>query len=437
MSSGSLVVLIGGTEAGEVRRDRSGRLRFVYAEAFRRRDEAVHLSLSMPVAGDAYGHAAVDAYLWGLLPDNAYVLERWGQRLQVSPRNAFGLLAHVGEECAGSVQLVRPERVAAAVGDGPIEVAWLDEAQVAARLRALRLDQSAWRSPSDAGQFSLAGAQPKTAFLGVDGRFGVPSGRTPTTHILKPPHRDVPGHVENEHVCLRLARALGLTAAHSEVRRFDGEVAIVVERYDRVVTRPAAGRGGTSGLSVTRIHQEDLCQALGVHPARKYQAEGGPTPRRIGELLRTHSSAAGADLASFLDALIFNWLVAGTDGHGKNYSLLHAEGGRVRLAPLYDLASALLVPGLDRQRLRLAMRVGSSYAVPELGARNWEACAADLGLEGSVGVDRARDLARRLPDALRSVELDVVRDGLDATVVARLAALVTDHVRRCSAALDA
>src|SRR5207247_751940 len=131
---------------------------------------------------------------------------------------------------------VLPERVDALRGSGPLEVAWLEERDVAARLRALREDQGAWRSPRDTGQFSLAGAQPKTALLFRGGRFGVPSGRTPTTHILKPPLRDFPGHVENEHLCLTLARGLGLPTARSEVRRFGDEVAIVVTRYDRAET---------------------------------------------------------------------------------------------------------------------------------------------------------------------------------------------------------
>ena len=73
------------------------------------------------------------------------------------------------------------------------------EAEIAARIRQLREDQSAWRRPGDTGQFSLAGAQPKTALLLQDGRWGVPSGRIPTTHILKPPSADFDGHAENEH----------------------------------------------------------------------------------------------------------------------------------------------------------------------------------------------------------------------------------------------
>ena len=108
--------------------------------------------------------------------------------------------------------------------------------------------------PHDTGQFSLAGAQPKTALLFDGQRWGVPGGRTPTTHILKPPIRGLDGHAENEHLCLALARALGLPAAHSEVRRFGDETAIVVERYERT-RRPG---------SIRRLHQEDMCHTNAV-----------------------------------------------------------------------------------------------------------------------------------------------------------------------------
>lgn len=49
-----------------------------------------------------HGHARIEPWLWGLLPDNEAILARWGQRFQVSPRNPWGLLAHVGEDCAGA-----------------------------------------------------------------------------------------------------------------------------------------------------------------------------------------------------------------------------------------------------------------------------------------------------------------------------------------------
>ena len=416
-----LVALLGDREAGRVRRDRRGRLSFVYDEAWRNTRHARPLSVSMPLAAAEHGHAAIDTFLWGLLPDNALVLDRWAQRFHVSARNAFALMSHVGEDCAGAVRFVRPERVGACLGSEPGRVEWLDVHDVAERLRLLRADHSAWRTPRDTGQFSLAGAQPKTALLLENGRWGVPSGRIPTTHILKPPTGEFNGHAENEHFCLALARRLGLPAAASRVMHFEDEAAIVIERYDRRRTE----RG------LVRVHQEDVCQAAGTPPARKYENEGGPGARKIIELLRTYSDRREEDVSTFVDALIFNWLVAGTDAHAKNYSLLIGARSRVRLAPLYDLASALPYDYMDFQKLRLAMKIGRSYRLRDVGGRAWRRFAGDVRLDPDDLLHRIASLADRLPDGVTAVREEIASQGLKHRVIERLCDHVTERAAAC------
>jgi serine/threonine-protein kinase HipA len=288
-----LVALLGGIEAGRVLRDKRGRLTLVYDQDWREAADAYPLSLSMPLAAEKHGPAAIEAFLWGLLPDNELVLQRWASKFQVSARNAFALMAHVGEDCAGAVQFVPPERLAELQSGSPDKVEWLDERNIAERLRALREDHAAWRLPRDTGQFGLAGAQPKTALLLEKDRWGIPCGRIPTTHILKPPTGQFDGHAENEHVCLAVARALGLPAASSQVKKFENEIAIVVERYDRQ----------RSGDDILRVHQEDACQALAVMPTQKYQNEGGPGVSDVLELLSTQSSERQEDMSTFLGAI--------------------------------------------------------------------------------------------------------------------------------------
>src|SRR6266702_2227312 len=286
-----LIALLDGREIGSVHYKNS-RLSFVYRESWRADPDAYPLSLSMPLGSAEHGHTRIEAFLWGLLPDNDRVLENWGRRFQVSPKNVFRLITNGGEEWAGAVQFVSPERLEELQKEpASKEVKWLTEDDVAERLRALRGDHSQWRTAQDTGQFSLAGAQPKTALLFDRKRWGVPSGRVPTTHILKPPTGEWDGHAENEHFSLRLARAAGLVVPNSAVQHFGDEVAIVVERYDRI----------RQGDRWSRIHQEDMCQALGLHPTRKYESDGGPNAARIAELLRTQSSNPQEDVLSFVD----------------------------------------------------------------------------------------------------------------------------------------
>jgi serine/threonine-protein kinase HipA len=180
---------------------------------------------------------------------------------------------------------------------------------------------------------------------------------------------------------------------------------------------------------VLRLHQEDLCQALAILPSAKYQNEGGPTPESIVTLLRTHSSRAHEDVATFVDALAFNWIIGGTDAHAKNYSVLHGAGGRVRLAPLYDIVSAL--PYFEPRKVKLAMKIGGSYRMHEIGESNWRKLTRELGLEEGATLSRVARLAERMPDAVAEVGRQARRDGLDPSTAERLAALLDQNAERC------
>ena len=418
-----LAVIADRRNMGEIRRARGGRLSFVYDDRWRSRDSAFPLSLSMPLAVAGHGHAAVEPWLWGLLPDNEHILARWAQRFHVSPSNAFALLGAVGEDCAGAVQLVRPERVEEIRNESG-DVEWQTESDVADRLRFLKRDQAAWRMPYDAGQFSLAGAQPKIALFHDGLRWGVPRGSMPTTHILKPSIQGLEGHAENEHICLALARALGLPAARSELLMFEDEAAIVVVRFDR---RWHDG-------SARRVHQEDMCQVLGIHPAKKYQNEGGPGCGRICEAIRAYSGEPGEDAWTFTRALMLNWIIAGTDAHAKNFSMLIGSGGHARLAPLYDVTSALpyySYPG----KLKLATKIGGEYRLGMVFARHWSRCAAELGLAPLKVLDMGKDMLERLPAAIAGIADNAKDSGLDHPIIDQLAAALTSRSEDCSRSL--
>lgn len=141
------------------------RLRFVYDEDWRHAPDAYPLSLSMPLAAAEHPHALIAAFIWNLLPDNEQTLDRWARQFHVSARNPFALIREVGEDCAGAVQFIRPERVDAVEGADRGVVGWLDEGEIAERLRSVLSDAASGRTAGDNGQFSLAGAQPKTALL--------------------------------------------------------------------------------------------------------------------------------------------------------------------------------------------------------------------------------------------------------------------------------
>jgi serine/threonine-protein kinase HipA len=418
-----LRVLADGELLGTVVQRASGDLVLTYERSWQERVDSIPLSLSMPLARREHGDRVVRPFMENLLPDNAQILERWARQFHVSARNPFALLAHMGEDCAGAVQFVRPDRYDEVVNAGQGDIEWLTEEEVGARLRDLVEHHGTGRLPGDRGQFSLAGAQPKMPLLFDGDRWGIPSGRMPTTHILKPPAQpDLEGFDINEHLCLRLAKELGLAVAESRVQSFAGQDALVVARYDRL--RIAEGR-------VRRLHQEDTCQSLGVSPLRKYENEGGPGPADIVNLLLRESDDAETDVAAFLDALALNWVIGGTDAHAKNYSLL-LSARSVRLAPFYDLISILPYPQrVNYREAALAMRIDREYRVWKMRRRHWEGLAVRCDLDPDPVVERVGQLAAAVPAAIERAEEDVRSEGAHHDIIERLERKVREHSQRC------
>ena len=243
-----------------------------------------------------------------------------------------------------------------------------------------------------------------------------PSGRIPTTHIFKPAISGFAHHDLNEHPRLQAARRLGLLAASSARARFDDQRVFVVERYDR---RRVDGE-------LRRVHQVDMCQALGVMPDLKYERDGGPGPVDIIATIRS-LLAGEADVHRFVQALVFNWLIAGTDAHAKNYGLV-LSGTIARLAPLYDVASALAMPEWNWHKWELAMRINKTGRFKYLRNQDWGRFAAsahiDFGLIETAVARYWRALVDAVADSARPIDLDAD----ERAFAARFTDLLAEHL---------
>lgn len=391
-----LLVFLEGKLAGEISSAPANSVEFRYDDTYLRNPRNTPLSLSAPLGRGTY---EMRQWLDGLLPDNIAVRRRWAARRGASSARPLDLLStSIGLDCAGAVQFSRPgaEGVLHARASG---LEPQSERQIADWIRAARQDWSAWEGLGSRGQFSLAGAQAKCAVHWDGSQWSAPYGDTPTTHILKPGVANFTDAEVVEHVCLVAARDLGLDAAVSELRHFESERVIVVTRFDRLRV----------GEATRRWHQEDVCQALGLDPERKYQVLGGPAPQEVGSLLRQESSDRHTDVERFRDALIYNWAIAAPDAHAKNYSLL-LDGPDVCLAPLYDVISFLPYAHHGLLDLRIAMAFGDDHSVRAMGTPDaWRTAGKMLGLDPDATADRAADLLRRTPAAIS----DAI-DGLSA-----------------------
>lgn len=358
MSVSLLCVFYEGRLVGRITPGEGG-MAFAYDRAWLDARDAFAISLSLPLDG-AFDDRRAMRFFANLLPE-ANVRTLVCRRLGISEGNDFALLAAIGGECAGALTIL-PEGVDPLEQSSEYEVLPRRKlADLAARYEALPAVDGTGRA-----RLSLAGAQDKLP-VKLDGdRILLPLGSSPSTHILKFPNRDYRHLPANEVVVMQLAHAVGLPVVRTKWLAIGDEGLCLVERYDRVQEDDA----------IRRVHQEDLCQALGVAASSKYEDEGGPSFADVVTLVRDHSVAPLDDVDALVRWLAFDAIVGNADGHAKNLSLVRREG--LRLAPFYDLVCTRSYEALER---RLAMSVGGERDPDRLRPAHLEACARALDVK--------------------------------------------------------
>lgn len=348
-----LDVWFGETKAGALAQDEAGALSFAYDPGYLTGPDPRAISFSMPLQETLYTDRVVRPFFSGLLPDEG-ARQRLAGALGISAGNAFGLLEVIGGECAGALSLYPAGETPPSSDDDGIEI--LSQPRLEEILGKLR--ERPLLGGEEGVRLSLAGAQDKIAVCVEGDAIGLAKGGRPTTHILKPFIQALDGTVENELFCLRLAARLKLPVPSVEMR-YGGTIPfLLVERYDR-----AAHKDGT----ITRLHQEDFCQALSVPPELKYEEEGGPGTERSLNLIDRATDRPAADRLAFIRALIFHYLVGNADAHGKNYALLY-RGKVPDLAPLYDVVCTAAYPRLAKKQ---AMAIGGRAVPDTIQLKHW------------------------------------------------------------------
>ena len=417
-----------GELVGEWRRPTGGGQEFIYAASWLSSSHARPISLSLPLRPSRKPYrAGVEAFFDNLLPDNRQIRERIQHRFRTSTAGAFDLLAEIGRDCVGALQLMPEDQPPTDIRQ--ITTERLTPAGVAQLLtRSLGTAFAQEEPADDTFRISLAGAQEKTALLFREGVWFRPTGTTPTTHILKlplgvsPQGIDLSTSVENEWLCSEIVRAYGIDVARCSIETFGDYKTLVVERFDR--------RLAGDGKWYLRLPQEDLCQATATSPGLKYESDGGPGIGTIMELL-LGSETAAEDRREFMRTQLIFWMLAAIDGHAKNFSVFLLPGGAYRLTPRYDILSAYPVLGhgrgkLSPHKIKMAMAVTGKnrhYRWMEISARHWLETAKRCGLgemkmviQGTI--DKTSEVIRqvqgRIPEGFPAPIADSILDGLKA-----------------------
>ncbi|MEP9392879.1 HipA domain-containing protein [Gordonia sp. VNQ95] len=373
------------------------------------------LSCSLPALPGANPPAASRAFLEGLLPE--------GRALQIAAAHLHGvgldssgapetaadsirLLAEYGRDCAGAVSVLP-------AGEPPSANARPSAPLTDEELGSLIVDLPVRPLGADPGKgirMSLGGAQDKLLLTRVGDDWCTPLDGYPSTHILKP--ATVWSHsAENEALVMTLARTCTLSDTDVWVESIGGRSTFVTTRYDRMV-----GEDGT----ITRIHQEDMCQALGIRPKDKYHV--GRPAERMARILREFADSPGHEVLRLFRQVAFRALVGDEDGHGKNYSLL-LRGGSATVAPIYDSLCTLYYPELSA---RMALPIGTQTSLAKVDRAALIAEARAMLLREADAQAAIDDLIAGVRAGLESLP-DEVTSGWPSH---RLITTITDRARR-------
>jgi serine/threonine-protein kinase HipA len=396
-----------GKQVGELHQTETGRLSFEYNKEWLSSEAPRAISYSLPLREAAFEEHECIGFFGGLLPEeNNRVLI--ANNLGITAKNDFAMLKEIGGECAGAISLLENS---AELNDQTAHYKRVSDSELEALL--LKLPKTPLLAGMREIRLSLAGAQNKLAlFKDADG-FAIPLNEAPSSHILKPDSLHFPNLVDNEAYCLRLAAQCNLPTAEAEVIHIAEQRCLLIKRYDR----------SNEGGNLTRRHQEDFCQALGIPSRLKYQAEGGPSFENCLGLVREASSQPARDLITLFEASIFNYLIGNNDAHGKNFSLLYSpieQSFHARLAPLYDLVCTAYFPDLSP---KMAMRIGKAYVPAELRRKHWEAFWEQVGFSTKRALTQALNFAEKVKASLTTAPNNEIEAEIQSIISERIGAL--------------
>jgi serine/threonine-protein kinase HipA len=366
----------------------AGRTDLVYHADWLAAPDRFPISLTMQLRAETYSAELVLPWLMNLLPEGE-PLRAMTRVLGMAGEDVLGLISQTGNDLAGALSIAPPK----ATGEPGYRTIPDDAAleQIIAELpaRPFLIDE-------EGVSMSLAGAQDKLPVFREGATLSIPVDGAPSTHILKPDNPRLPGSVQNEALCMTLARRIGFDVAPLSTGIAGTRSYLLVTRYDRT---------GTVAGDVARTHQEDFCQALGKPPGAKYQHNStgirGPSLPDMIELTRQHMTAR--DTTRLLEAAILNIAIGNVDSHAKNYSVLLRTSGAT-LSPLYDLMSGLAWDGITQNH---AQDIGGQRRGRHIFGRHWRRMAETAGLSPRATVRRVAELTSRLlralPDAVNEV----------------------------------
>lgn len=380
-----LNVYFGEKKCGELFTTENRGIAFYYIEEYLSSPDSKAISLSLPLKKGEFSQKECLPFFSGLLPEE-FTRKRVADYLHISELSDIKLLEAIGQECAGFITIAdddfNPKNIKTEYELNSSNYEKLSAEQLEDFV--LNIPQRPFLKADDRLRLSLAGAQEKLSLAFFENQWYLPLNGAPSTHILKPTREgNLSTLAQNEYDCMQLAKKCGLNAPESRLEKIAGKDVFIVQRYDRII------KNG----KITRLHQEDMCQALGIMPENKYQSDGGPGIKEIYDLLKLHSVMPIIDLRFFITEILFNYLIGNCDAHAKNYSILYDKKRNARLSPIYDVVSTKAFPSLTK---KMSMKIGTHYDLEKINKDDFILLAQQLNINKKIIFETLESLNEKM-----------------------------------------
>jgi len=372
------------TLVGQLSENDQQKLCFNYIDDWLKSETAIELSPDLPLSDQHFIGEEVESFFENLLPEGD-ILDFISQAAHISANNVFGLLECFGGDTAGAFSIL-PENIKPSDEYHYLPVSKNRIKKWFQQTKGIPLNIK-----GEQARMSLSGAQDKmTVFMDSNGGLFIPLGSAPSSHIIKPSvnHRlDVPHTAINEVLVMTLAKKIKLNVAET---RYDPELcAAIITRYDRKIDQG----------KLKRLHQNDLCQTLGIPSNKKYEAEGGPSLKDCFDVVLKNSSQPAKDKKRLIEWVVFNLLIGNMDSHAKNLALITVNNKK-ELTPFYDMVCTAVYPNLSQ---KFAFKIGGENRPGWIMPRHWERFSDEIDTKPKFVINVITDMVLRIEKSLPGV----------------------------------
>ncbi|SFU92342.1 HipA domain-containing protein [Butyrivibrio sp. INlla21] len=376
---------------------------FKYDSEFMNASYGAPISISLPFQEESFTAENTRTFFESLLPEgfSRRAVADW---IKTDEKDYLSILAGLGRECLGAIKIAE----GGVLSDAHYEKLTKAQVKSLAAEGATRSTQILMET-----HLSLTGASGKVGlYYDPKGKWYLPKGDAPSTHIVKQSHVRLDRIVLNEQLCMLTAKNIGIDVPESFIVNVgggeDSDVLYATKRYDRDLN----GVKEIDGLLVPlRLHQEDFAQAMGIAAEDKYEKQPIGYMKKMFDLIKKHSSNPIEDQSKLLERIIFNFLIGNTDCHLKNYALLYSPDLKsVRLSPAYDIVSTRVYNSIPE----MSFYIGGELDINNINRDSFIKSAEDVGLSNRVVETTFDRLSDRFEKSLKEAAESLTNSGFVA-----------------------